>query len=61
MNSTYAKLLEGIERQLADNTRDLERAEEKLRELNVERRKLLLGKYGIQNEMERLDDYTINE
>jgi uncharacterized coiled-coil protein SlyX len=54
MNSTYEKLLEGIERQLADNTRDIERAEEKMRELNVERRKLLLGKYGIQNEMERI-------
>jgi hypothetical protein len=54
VNGTYAKLLEGIERQLAANTRDLERAEEKLRELNVERRKLLLGKYGIQNEMERI-------
>ena len=54
MKAQYEKLLAGIERQLADNTRDLVRAEEKLRELNVERRELLLGKYGIQNEMERI-------
>lgn len=53
---TYAKLLAGLRLELAENDRDLRKCAARYDELMVERRKLSMGIYGIQNEMERLDD-----
>jgi hypothetical protein len=47
----YAKLLEGIKRELDDNQRDLRRVADQYDELIVERRKLWAGYYGIQAEL----------
>jgi hypothetical protein len=52
----YAKLKEDIRRQLDENQRDLRRTADRYDELIVERRKLLAGLYGIENELMRLND-----
>ncbi|WHY01835.1 hypothetical protein [Neobacillus sp. DY30] len=52
--NVYAKLKEGIRRQLDENQRDLRRTADKYDELIVERRKLLAGLYGIENELKQI-------
>lgn len=47
----YANLKEDIRRQLDENQRDLRRTADRYDELIVERRKLLAGLYGIENEL----------
>jgi hypothetical protein len=47
----YAKLKEDIRRQIDENQRDLRRTADRYDELIVERRKLLAGLYGIENEL----------
>jgi hypothetical protein len=51
---TYAKLLADIQRELDDNQRDLRRVADRYDELIVERRKLLAGLYGIENEIKQI-------
>jgi hypothetical protein len=53
---TYAKLIADIKRELDDNQRDLRRAADHYYELIVERRKLLAGLYGIEDEIRRLKE-----
>jgi hypothetical protein len=50
----YAKLKEDIRRQLDENQRDLRRTADRYDELIVERRKLLAGLYGIENELKQI-------
>jgi hypothetical protein len=50
----YAKLKEDIRRQLNENQRDLRRTADRYDELIVERRKLLAGLYGIENELKQI-------
>jgi hypothetical protein len=50
----YAKLKEDIRRQLDENQRDLRRTADRYDELIVERRKLLAGLYGIENEIKQI-------
>jgi hypothetical protein len=52
---TYAKLREDIRRQLDENQRDLRRTADRYDELIVERRKLLAGLYGIENEIKQIE------
>lgn len=50
----YAKLKEGIRRQLDENQRDLRRTADRYDELIVERRKLWAGYYGIEDEIKQI-------
>jgi hypothetical protein len=50
----YAKLKEDIRRQLDENQRDLRRTADRYDELIVERRKLMAGLYGIENEIKQI-------
>jgi hypothetical protein len=50
----YAKLKEDIRRQLDENQRDLRRTADRYDELIVERRKLLAGLYGIEDEIKQI-------
>jgi hypothetical protein len=50
----YAKLKEDIRRQLDDNQRDLRRTADRYDELIVERRKLMAGLCGIENEIKQI-------
>jgi hypothetical protein len=50
----FAKLREDIRRQIDDNQRDLRRTADKYDELIVERRKLMAGLYGIENELKQI-------
>jgi hypothetical protein len=52
----YAKLKEGIRKELEENQRDLRKTADRYDELIVERRKLLAGLYGIEDELDRLND-----
>jgi hypothetical protein len=51
---TYEKLLADIKRELDDNRRDLRRVADHYDELIVERRKLLAGYYGLENEIKQI-------
>jgi hypothetical protein len=50
----YAKLKEDIRRQLDENQRDLRRTADRYDELIVERRTLLAGLYGIEDEIKQI-------
>jgi hypothetical protein len=50
----YAKLKEGIRQELEENQRDLRKAADRYDELIVERRKLMAGLFGIENELKQI-------
>lgn len=50
----YAKLKEDIRKELEENQRDLRRTADRYDELIVERRKLLAGLYGIEDEIKQI-------
>jgi hypothetical protein len=51
---TYEKLLEGLRKELEENQRDLRKTADRYDELIVERRKLLAGLYGIEDELKQI-------
>lgn len=48
MNNQYESLLAGLQRDLIENERDLERASRRMRELTVERRAIFNGIHGLE-------------
>jgi hypothetical protein len=50
----YAKLKEDIRREIEANQRDLRKTADRYDELIVERRKLMAGLFGIENELKQI-------